>query len=261
MAARTTTSCTTPRSTCSIRMRSGSRYRPRPHDPKTIAADYLRIRQRLLAAHRTRRMTSPRLGVAVATPDPEESARPPSSIAPRGRGGAWLKRPLRAGSPRTYGVDLRRPRTPISTATPPSTSSSRASSRPAHGRSRATRDARRSGRRHADASTARSTAAGCIQAKGSTYTLAELLGETGADVAALDGGRYFTIYLAPHNYHRVHAPLAGSPDAHALHSRRALQRQPRDGRGDLPPVLPQRARRLLVRDASTARWPSSSSAH
>ena len=47
------------------------------------------------------------------------------------------------------------------------------------------------------------------QAKGSPYTLAELLGETGAAVADLEGGRYFTIYLAPHNYHRVHAPLDG----------------------------------------------------
>jgi phosphatidylserine decarboxylase len=45
------------------------------------------------------------------------------------------------------------------------------------------------------------------QAKGSSYTLAELLGESGAAVEALEGGRYFTIYLAPHNYHRVHAPL------------------------------------------------------
>lgn len=45
------------------------------------------------------------------------------------------------------------------------------------------------------------------QAKGSAYTLAELLGETGAPLEALEGGRYFTIYLAPHNYHRVHAPL------------------------------------------------------
>ena len=44
------------------------------------------------------------------------------------------------------------------------------------------------------------------QAKGSAYTLAELLGDTGA-VETLEGGRYFTIYLAPHNYHRVHAPL------------------------------------------------------
>jgi phosphatidylserine decarboxylase len=45
------------------------------------------------------------------------------------------------------------------------------------------------------------------QAKGRAYTLQELLGETGPAVAALEGGRYFTIYLAPHNYHRVHAPL------------------------------------------------------
>lgn len=45
------------------------------------------------------------------------------------------------------------------------------------------------------------------QAKGSAYTLADLLGDTGAAVDALEGGRYFTIYLAPHNYHRVHSPL------------------------------------------------------
>ena len=53
------------------------------------------------------------------------------------------------------------------------------------------------------------------QAKGSAYTLAELLGDTGAAVEALEGGRYFTIYLAPHNYHRVHAPL----DARLLRTR------------------------------------------
>jgi len=45
------------------------------------------------------------------------------------------------------------------------------------------------------------------QAKGRAYTLAELVGDTGAAVEALEGGYYFTIYLAPHNYHRVHAPL------------------------------------------------------
>ena len=47
-----------------------------------------------------------------------------------------------------------------------------------------------------------------FQAKGSAYTLGALLGETGPAVTALEGGRYFTIYLAPHNYHRVHSPLA-----------------------------------------------------
>jgi phosphatidylserine decarboxylase len=45
------------------------------------------------------------------------------------------------------------------------------------------------------------------QAKGSAYSLAELLGDLGSAVDALDGGHYFTVYLAPHNYHRVHAPL------------------------------------------------------
>lgn len=46
-----------------------------------------------------------------------------------------------------------------------------------------------------------------FQAKGRDYSLAALLGEPGE---AFHGGRYFTIYLAPHNYHRVHAPLAGA---------------------------------------------------
>ena len=49
-----------------------------------------------------------------------------------------------------------------------------------------------------------------LQAKGMSYSLADLLGEDGADVRALRGGGYFTTYLAPHNYHRVHTPLAGA---------------------------------------------------
>lgn len=47
-----------------------------------------------------------------------------------------------------------------------------------------------------------------IQAKGHTYRAAELL----ADVElgeAFEGGEFATIYLAPHNYHRVHMPFAG----------------------------------------------------
>lgn len=49
-----------------------------------------------------------------------------------------------------------------------------------------------------------------LQAKGMRYSLAELLGEDGDAARALYGGSYLTIYLAPHNYHRVHAPLAGA---------------------------------------------------
>jgi len=47
-----------------------------------------------------------------------------------------------------------------------------------------------------------------IQAKGMSYRLSDLLGTESA--AELDGGAFLTIYLAPHNYHRVHAPVSGS---------------------------------------------------
>jgi phosphatidylserine decarboxylase len=47
-----------------------------------------------------------------------------------------------------------------------------------------------------------------LQAKGRRYTVGELL----ADDAAAEGfrnGTYFTLYLSPRDYHRIHAPLAG----------------------------------------------------
>ena len=44
-----------------------------------------------------------------------------------------------------------------------------------------------------------------VQAKGHEYAIAELLDD--GDFARLfAGGTFVTIYLAPHNYHRVHAP-------------------------------------------------------
>lgn len=49
-----------------------------------------------------------------------------------------------------------------------------------------------------------------IQAKGLRYQLEELLGERQDRVAALISGSYATLYLAPHQYHRVHLPLAGT---------------------------------------------------
>jgi phosphatidylserine decarboxylase len=54
------------------------------------------------------------------------------------------------------------------------------------------------------------------QVKGRDYELADLLGD--AELArALDGGSQATIYLAPGDYHRVHAPFAGEVLAvHAL---------------------------------------------
>jgi phosphatidylserine decarboxylase len=50
-----------------------------------------------------------------------------------------------------------------------------------------------------------------LQAKGRSYTLAELLGgpDAEADARVFAGGSFATIYLAPYNYHRIHVPLGG----------------------------------------------------
>lgn len=48
-----------------------------------------------------------------------------------------------------------------------------------------------------------------IQAKGVGYPLHELLGESTSTAAPFAGASFATFYLAPHNYHRVHMPLAG----------------------------------------------------
>ncbi|HTO98165.1 MAG TPA: archaetidylserine decarboxylase [Myxococcales bacterium] len=49
------------------------------------------------------------------------------------------------------------------------------------------------------------------QAKGKHYTLPELIGGPAAeeDARQFAGGAFCTIYLAPRNYHRIHAPLGG----------------------------------------------------
>ncbi len=49
-----------------------------------------------------------------------------------------------------------------------------------------------------------------LQAKGSTFTLEALLGESSARTAALRDGCFATIYLSPRDYHRVHMPLSGT---------------------------------------------------
>jgi len=46
-----------------------------------------------------------------------------------------------------------------------------------------------------------------LQAKGKTYGLVDLLATDTAQAAKFVDGSFATIYLAPHNYHRVHSPL------------------------------------------------------
>ncbi|MGB0865315.1 MAG: archaetidylserine decarboxylase, partial [Granulosicoccaceae bacterium] len=48
-----------------------------------------------------------------------------------------------------------------------------------------------------------------FQAKGHSYTAAELLGSEQA-ATTFDGGQFITIYLSPRDYHRVHMPLTGA---------------------------------------------------
>ena len=48
-----------------------------------------------------------------------------------------------------------------------------------------------------------------FQAKGLDYSLGDLLATDLEEVERYIDGRFATIYLAPYNYHRVHAPFAG----------------------------------------------------
>ncbi|MDH4125879.1 MAG: archaetidylserine decarboxylase [Gammaproteobacteria bacterium] len=47
-----------------------------------------------------------------------------------------------------------------------------------------------------------------LQAKGIEYSLDDLFASNIDDARVFDNGCFATIYLAPYNYHRVHAPLA-----------------------------------------------------
>lgn len=48
-----------------------------------------------------------------------------------------------------------------------------------------------------------------IQAKSHRYAVPLLLAEKGEAAKCFDNGSYFTLYLAPKNYHRVHMPYGG----------------------------------------------------
>lgn len=49
-----------------------------------------------------------------------------------------------------------------------------------------------------------------IQAKGRSFSAADLLGHGAEAAARFEGGRFMTIYLSPRDYHRVHMPAAGT---------------------------------------------------
>jgi len=49
-----------------------------------------------------------------------------------------------------------------------------------------------------------------IQAKGHSYSVADLLGGDAAEAAKYAQGSFTTIYLSPRDYHRIHIPVAGT---------------------------------------------------
>ena len=53
------------------------------------------------------------------------------------------------------------------------------------------------------------SSARAVQAKGRLYSTERLLGDASL-AARFEGGTFVTIYLAPFNYHRVHAPVSGA---------------------------------------------------
>ncbi|MCK7544415.1 archaetidylserine decarboxylase [Marinobacter bryozoorum] len=48
-----------------------------------------------------------------------------------------------------------------------------------------------------------------FQAKGQSFSLTELLGGDPDRAKPFQGGEFATLYLAPHDYHRIHMPLTG----------------------------------------------------
>jgi len=49
----------------------------------------------------------------------------------------------------------------------------------------------------------------CLQAKGRSFAVGDLLGDAAA-ADAFAGGRFATVYLSPRDYHRVHMPWTGT---------------------------------------------------
>ena len=84
-----------------------------------------------------------------------------------------------------------------------------------------------------------------IQSKGLHYRLEELLGEPLDRVGALASGSYATLYLAPHQYHRVHLPLAGT-----LQRTRYIPGKRFSVNGQTAAVVP----RLLCRNERVVCW-------
>ena len=83
-----------------------------------------------------------------------------------------------------------------------------------------------------------------LQAKGSAYTIGDLLAGVGDD-RSLEGATAWTIYLSPRDYHRVHAPLAARLGA--------VRWVPGDRRSVAPQVVAARPRVFATNERAVLR--------
>lgn len=90
-----------------------------------------------------------------------------------------------------------------------------------------------------------------LQAKGRSYSAAQLLGDA-TDAAAFEGGLYFTLYLSPRHYHRIHAPCA-SRVVRARHLPGALLPVNAAAVLTVPHVFPRNERMVCLLDGASGR--------
>lgn len=88
-----------------------------------------------------------------------------------------------------------------------------------------------------------------LQAKHHRYAISALVGEDSPRTQALAGGSFVTIYLSPRDYHRVHAPLAGSLNAANYLPGRLFSVNPRTDRA-LPGLYPVNERLVCWLDTA-----------
>lgn len=89
-----------------------------------------------------------------------------------------------------------------------------------------------------------------LQAKHHRYAISALVGEDSPRTQALAGGSFVTIYLSPRDYHRVHAPLAGSLNAANYLPGRLFSVNPRTDRA-LPGLYPINERLVCWLDTAS----------
>ena len=88
-----------------------------------------------------------------------------------------------------------------------------------------------------------------VRAKTARLPVSTLLGESENEAARFESGSFFTVYLAPHNYHRVHMPLTGQLREMRYLPGRLFSVKPRTVR-DVPDLFARNERTVCLFDTN-----------